>query len=338
MKRVICGDTLVVSKSVFVTEDSDFGQTCAFPIEISSPGKFNVDNSAGDQWFSYVAPDSGLLSVSTCDLNNGEDTYISLYENDCATIITSNDDSDCGKAASIRNLSVSEGDTLLIKMDFANTNGTYQFEVKFTVVETVEKSICDGNTYLLPDGVVVSEEGSYTSNIVAISGYDSIITTNIHVNSVDLSVIVDGNTLTANEANADAYQWIDCDLNLPVEGETNQTFVALETGTYSVVIEDNNCIDTSVCNSIIISGIDHTQSIVQSIWPNPTSGKINIKVSENKQGIDLFIHDMSGRVLLTKEIVPFETSISVELPGVSGVYFVQLKSDLKTETFKIIKK
>jgi hypothetical protein len=231
---------------------------------------------------------------------------------------------------------------LISEVSGRDTVVTTNITVNPVSVKTENIEICEGEDYTFPDGTL---ETDISANIIhesiltsVVSGCDSTVTTNIQVNSVDISVIADGNAITANEANADSYQWFDCDLDLPVEGETNQTFVALETGTYSVVIEDNNCIDTSACNSIIILGIDDTQSIVQSIWPNPTSGKINIEVSENKKGLELFIHDMSGRVLITKEIVPFETSISVELPGASGVYFVQLKSNLKSDTFKIIKK
>ena len=45
----------------------------------------------------------------------------------------------------------------------------------------VEASICDGDTYILADGVGVTTAGSYTSNLISSEGCDSIINTTLEV-------------------------------------------------------------------------------------------------------------------------------------------------------------
>ncbi|MBK6730730.1 MAG: gliding motility-associated C-terminal domain-containing protein [Bacteroidetes bacterium] len=49
---------------------------------------------------------------------------------------------------------------------------------------TIEEEICDGETYILPDGSTVSTSGIYISNLISINGCDSIITTDLIVHSI----------------------------------------------------------------------------------------------------------------------------------------------------------
>jgi hypothetical protein len=225
-------------------------------------------------------------------------------------------------------------------------NYYYNFKISplsYEIIAITEDiSLCSGEDYTYPDGTTETNITTNTSHesilTSVVTGRDSTITTNIQVNSVDVSVIVNENTLTANETNADAYQWINCDLNSFIGGETDYTFVATETGNYSVIIEDNNCIDTSACNSIIILAVENTEKIVQSIWPNPTSGQINIRLAKNNTPVVISIFDITGKIVLQKEIDINQTYFSTIIPGMSGVYVVQLKSNLKTASFKISKK
>jgi hypothetical protein len=58
--------------------------------------------------------------------------------------------------------------------------------------------------------------------------------------------LVDGNTLIAS-ATGVTYQWIDCETGEPIEGATDQVYVALEEGEYAVIITQDNCSATSEC-------------------------------------------------------------------------------------------
>ncbi|MFZ1609965.1 MAG: SprB repeat-containing protein, partial [Chitinophagales bacterium] len=50
--------------------------------------------------------------------------------------------------------------------------------------ENISAEICDGETYILPDGSSVSTTGIYISNLISINGCDSIITTDLIVNPI----------------------------------------------------------------------------------------------------------------------------------------------------------
>jgi Secretion system C-terminal sorting domain/FG-GAP-like repeat len=61
-----------------------------------------------------------------------------------------------------------------------------------------------------------------------------------------------GNGLSALQENA-TYQWIDCNnSNLPIAGETDQTFVALTSGNYAAEISLNGCNITSDCYDVTV--------------------------------------------------------------------------------------
>jgi hypothetical protein len=211
---------------------------------------------------------------------------------------------------------------------------------EYTVIENV--NVCSGDDYTFPDETSLTNiisNNSHASILTSVTGCDSTITTNISVISLDISIIADGSTLTANETNADSYQWVDCDYNYsPINGKTNYTFTASESGNYAVIIESNSCVDTSACNSISISGIEDTESLVQSIWPNPTSGQINIRFVENNAPVEISIFDITGKILLQKEVAINETIFTTELPGERGVYYIKVKSNSNTATSLIIKK
>lgn len=71
-------------------------------------------------------------------------------------------------------------------------------------------------------------------------------TLNVTVNSVDISVTQNGMTLTSN-ANPATWIWINCSTNLPVPGQTAQSFTASVAGNYAVIVSQNGCSDTSSC-------------------------------------------------------------------------------------------
>jgi len=61
-------------------------------------------------------------------------------------------------------------------------------------------------------------------------------------------------TLTASiEGNAVSYQWYNCDGNTAIEGATEATFTATETGEYSVIVTDDlGCESTSECVQVCL--------------------------------------------------------------------------------------
>ena len=218
---------------------------------------------------------------------------------------------------------------------------TTNITVNEPIVTLSEVEVCLGEDYTYSDGTIatnITENTSHESILTSqLTGCDSTITTNISVINVNTNVTVDGSTITAENITADAYQWFDCDLKLPIDGETAYEFTVTESGNFGVAIEENNCVDTSSCNSIVISGIEDAESLVQSIWPNPTSDKINIRLADNNAPTEISIFDVTGKLIFRKVLAIKENEFSTELLGEGGIYFVQVKSNSRFATYKIIK-
>jgi len=119
-------------------------------------------------------------------------------------------------------------------------------------------------TWTLPNGW---SGNSTTETIIATAGLSGTIsvtannsygpssqrTLNVTVTAVNTSVTQAGYTLTAN-ANGAGYVWINCNGNIPVSGQTSQSFTVTATGNYAVIVTQNACSDTSNCVLVDVSG------------------------------------------------------------------------------------
>ncbi|MBN1182039.1 MAG: C10 family peptidase [Bacteroidales bacterium] len=211
------------------------------------------------------------------------------------------------------------------------------------IITTDSIAICKGEYFARPSGDTLFNITSSTVDISVLpanNGCDSTISTKIHVKSVNVHVDVNGSTITASNGSADSYQWVDCDDDYsPITGETDDTFTATDNGSYAVIIEDNDCIDTSSCESIVIESIEDKDNLFAgSIWPNPTTGKINIHQNKDITPLEVYIYDIDGKVILWKEFTIERSVCTIELPEESGIYLLKLISNSKTATYKVIKK
>ncbi len=221
------------------------------------------------------------------------------------------------------------------------TSGGCDSIIKTTVIVnptyylTVDTTICSGESYTFPDGTNqknITDDINYTSNLQTASGCDSVITTRISVHSFDLTVTVNDIILTANE-NGCSYQWLDCNKNNSViTGATSQEFEAESTGTYSVILSNDVCIDTTICYEAVLTGISEiSQANKIKIYPNPSNGMFSI-YGDNIQHIEILGFD--GKAI--KEIeVTNEKVISIDLSTYAkGIYLIVTH----TQTEKIIEK
>lgn len=73
-------------------------------------------------------------------------------------------------------------------------------------------------------------------------------------------------------------------------------------------------------------------SISSMVYPNPSNGEITLQWGENGNSCDVSIFELSGKIILKKNLVGRET---VNLPT-SGVYFVRFSNGNKSEVKKIL--
>ncbi len=129
----------------------------------------------------------------------------------------------------------------------------------------VNSSVVACNEYTSPSGNAIwRNSGIYMDTVSTSCGGDSIYTVSLNLNGPNLSVSQIGDSLYAVSDPNYSYQWIDCTRgNLPITGAQSASFVPTESGSYSVEITANGCVDTSTCCSVYIdnNSLPYTNAI-----------------------------------------------------------------------------
>ncbi len=175
---------------------------------------------------------------------------------------------------------------------------------------------------------------STTYTVVGTSGIcQAKDTIRITVNTVDTSVTVSAGTLTAN-ANAAAYQWINCGAGTAITGAVNQSYTASASGNYAVIVTQNGCSDTSSCYSLITTGISrlNTENAF-TIAPNPFSFEASITFNSEQKNTTVKLMDVLGKEIRT--IIFSGKQLQLEKGEIkSGIYFVQITDEKKNVVTK----
>ena len=169
----------------------------------------------------------------------------------------------------------------------------------------------------------VTTSGIYNQII----GCDSIISTNLTIFSTDASVFDNGINLTANATGA-YYQWINCNGNVPITGDTSQSFTPTVNGNYAVVVTKNGCSDTSLCfNMTSVDVNNHNLEYYVAVYPNPFSLTSTLETNLNMRDATLIIYNSLGlQVNILKNISG--QKITLKRDNLScGFYFLQLIQD-----------
>ena len=187
---------------------------------------------------------------------------------------------------------------------------------------------CDSYTWV--DGVTyTSSTSTPTYTYTASNGCDSVVTLNLTIELIDATVSLYGLTIYAIPG-YDSYQWYECTANglKAINNEVNDSILITINGDYAVIINNNNCSDTSNCLTVNNIGfIDDTQQSF-SVYPNPTLGKVKIERTNSASSIsiyELLIFDSHGR-MIQKSLVDFhERFIEIDLEEYqAGVYQLTL--------------
>lgn len=202
--------------------------------------------------------------------------------------------------------------------------------------KTSTATICEGDSLLI-NGKYEKTNGVYSKSYASTKGCDSTITVTLTVTTINKNISKLGSNLTSNQVNA-SYQWLDCSNNYAIiPSETAISFNVSQNGMYAVEITKNACVDTSSCESVIITNIEKVElPLLTSVAPNPTKGLITIKLTSNN--VEVKIRTTNGQLvkqwLAQGNTVVYDTS-SLQ----KGLYFIELvdKSTGQAQTVKFIK-
>lgn len=183
-------------------------------------------------------------------------------------------------------------------------------------------SICQGESYTY-DGTVYTTAGTYSFYFPLNNGCDSVSHFVLYVNSVDTALSVNNTVLTATGI-ASSYQWVQCDNNYaPIVGATQSSYTVTANGDYAVIITNGNCVDTSRCVTVVVTGVESkNEPNTLKLWPTPANDIINISGLAN-DNTNISILDETGRVVLSMTVNAKSNFQSIDVSALeAGVYFI----------------
>jgi hypothetical protein len=117
------------------------------------------------------------------------------------------------------------------------------------IYTNISDTICNGEIYVLGD-LSLTETGKYRYSFPLISGNDSIVDLNLFVSKPSIEVEMVNGQIICLDSNANSYQWYNCELQSLVLSANNYWYSPSDNFSYSVIVEQNNCFDTSICHRI----------------------------------------------------------------------------------------
>ena len=214
------------------------------------------------------------------------------------------------------------------------TNLTVDEEITFEQTLT----ICAGE-FIVVGGVIHSTTGTFIDVLTSESLCDSTVTTNLTVlPAIDVTVTVDGFLMTGGDPDVltTTFQWVKCDPFTIIDGETDQSYLALASGDYAVIITDGDCSDTSDCVTLSDVGYIDLTNVKISVYPNPTEGTFTIELADFSSVVKIEILNTLGKVVYTNMLTSTKTLIDIN-EFADGIYLVRLTNGEKTNIVKLSK-
>ena len=199
-------------------------------------------------------------------------------------------------------------------------------------------TVIECDSFLFNGIYYTGNNSTATDTLINAEGCDSIITLNLTIDTVDVSVgMTLQNTMRANLSGA-TYQWLNCDsLFSPIIGETDQNFTPTQNGNYAVIVDNGTCSDTSECIFVTNVGITNLENENRiSAYPNPTTNSINLNLG-NITNAAISLKTVSGKIIQSKnngnnQII----TISLERYP-PGIYLLEIQSNHQYRMIKIVK-
>lgn len=148
----------------------------------------------------------------------------------------------------------------------------------------------------------------------------------------ELVAINNGGTLAVLVPNTNfSYQWINCDTEMPISGETNLTFTPTTAGNYGFILYNGvGCEQESNCIGYVI-GLDEMNTNDIQIYPNPAQTSVQITVSTIS---DVLIYDLYGKQV--QSIFHYQGESFDISHLVAGVYVVEIQQQNRSFRTKLV--
>jgi hypothetical protein len=295
---------------------------------LSPTGNFMYSSTGvyQDTLFSSLGCDSIVYTYNLQVNSTNHDTVVVFA---CDTV----------KSTSTNNMWTTTGiynDTIFTNQYGCDSNIVYNVTIGKTVT-SLSSTVC--YSYLSPAGNTYTQTGIYYDTLQSVASCDSIFVINLIVNTADTTVNEYQGTLIAYTSGA-SYKWLDCNNGLaPVAGATNQQFSPTVIGSYALELTKYGCVDTSSCYTVnSLAGINESSFGANfNVYPNPTSDNFIINFGETLNTASVTIVDITGKTILTKNVIHVNSTL-VSIAAIdNGTYFVKIKSNNSVKTISVVK-
>ncbi len=176
--------------------------------------------------------------------------------------------------------------------------------------------------------------GSYTVIATAngcSSAYSAVTAVTVNATPATPTISQAGFVLTSSSTTGN--QWY---LNgTPITGATNATYTSTANGTYTLMVTTNGCNSAvSAAVTIINTGITDDQNIAIAVYPNPSSGLVNVTLPKG-QVYEMEVTDMTGKVILTQKITTDITQVNLS-KAAKGIYLLKVTGENGMAVRKLI--
>lgn len=208
----------------------------------------------------------------------------------------------------------------------------------FNFNEGVGATVTDLSSYGLNGTLSGMDASNWVSNDFSCGTTCSFTMTDVVtvtlIGANDISTSTNMLTITSNQSGA-TYQWLDCgNSNASIPGETNQSFTATSSGSFSCEVTVGCRVDTSACVGIIAVGSEEIEENSVLLYPNPSHSVLNIAGIESEEMTLIRVTDIGGKTVLSFQQ---QSQINVEALE-AGLYFVQIETNYGVEIVQFVKK
>jgi len=151
--------------------------------------------------------------------------------------------------------------------------------------------------------------------------------------SVDNSLTVSPSALTSNMDNA-SYQWINCNTNLPISSESNQSFSPSASGSYAVAVTVGSCTELSSCVDFTSLDSETIKLNMIKVFSNAALTTLNIEHPFNED-LSFELFSIEGKRVFEHVLTEKRTELNVSQFS-PGAYFVRITEGEKVFSQKIV--
>lgn len=223
--------------------------------------------------------------------------------------------------------------------DINATNSIY-FVVEFDCSKSsssVTDSAC--GSYTVPSGdETYNSSGVYMDTVLNSNGCDSVLTITLTITNLDTNVSQNSVLLSANDSTASSYQWLDCNNGFAmITGATSKSYTATSNGSYAVILNKNNCSDTSACKTVNDVSLAKAISLTQAqLFPNPTNGSFTLNLGTPLHHFHIRVKTLNGQTL-SQQYVDKGQQVPLKLNQPAGLYLLEVVKDNQTlHTLKLL--